>query len=70
MKLSGLGLLFPGRFLIIVSFSMLVMHLLRFSIFPRSVLESYAFLRICPTGDQPQLDPGYPKRGRHGERDI
>jgi len=42
------GLLFVGRFLITVSISMLVMVLLRFSIFPGSLLESYTFLRICP----------------------
>ena len=49
MKPSGPGLLFAGRFLITVSISVLVMGLLRFSIFlPGPVLESCTFLRICP----------------------
>ena len=48
MKPSGPGLLFAGRFLITVSFSMLVMGLLNFLFLPGSVLESYTFLSICP----------------------
>ena len=48
MKPSGPRLLFPGRFLITVSISVLVMGLLRFLFLPGSVLESYTFLRICP----------------------
>ena len=48
MKPSGPRLLFAGRFLIIVSISVLVMGLLRFSISSWSSLESYTFLRICP----------------------
>ena len=48
MKLSGPGFLFAGRFLITVSISVLVISLLRFSIFPGSVLESYTFLGIRP----------------------
>ena len=48
VKPSCPGLLFAGRFLIIVSTSELVMGLLRFSISSGSVLERYALLRICP----------------------
>ena len=48
MKPFGPGLLFVERFFITVSISILVMGLLRFSIFPGSVLDSYTFLRICP----------------------
>jgi len=48
VKPSGPGLLFVGRLLIIVSISVLVMSLLRFSIFPGSVLEGYTFLGIRP----------------------
>ena len=48
MKPSGPGLLFVGRLLIIVSISVLVMGLLRFSISSCSVLEGYTFLRIHP----------------------
>ena len=46
MKPSGPGLLFVYKQT--VSISVLVMDLLRFSIFPGSALESYTFLRICP----------------------
>ena len=48
MKPSGPGLLFAGRFLVTVSISMLVMGLLDFLFLPGSVLETYAFLRVCP----------------------
>ena len=48
MKPFGPGLLFVGVFLITVLISVLVVDLLRFSIFPGSVLEGYTFLRIHP----------------------
>ena len=47
VKPSLPALLFVGRAFIIVSISVFVMDLLRFSI-PGLVLESYSFLGICP----------------------
>ena len=32
-------------------------------------LPSNSLFQALLTGDQPQLDPGYPKHGRHGERE-
>ena len=48
MKPSGPGLLFVGRFLMTVSISVLVIGVFVFSVFPGSVLEGGAFLRISP----------------------
>ena len=48
VKPSGPGLLFAGRFLIIVSISVLLMGLLRCSITSWLSFEKLYFLRICP----------------------